>query len=118
MQELKVIGMSLLPTQLDIVEFVLAGASGFILKDATVEDFLGTIRSVARGTKVLPPPMTGSFFSHVIERALKKGKGQLASAVRMTKRSEGTYSSPPANEDTPFLPVKVFNDSSYDSAMP
>ena len=82
----KVIGMGLIPSQLDIIEWVEAGASGFILKDATVEDFLATVRSVARGTKVLPPSQAGSLFSHVIDNALKKGKGKLASAVRMTKR--------------------------------
>ena len=82
----KVIGMGLIPSQLDIIEWVEAGASGFILKDATVEDFLATVRSVARGTKVLPPSLAGSLFSHVIDNALKKGKGNLASAVRMTKR--------------------------------
>jgi two-component system NarL family response regulator len=82
----RVIGMGLIPSQLDIIEWVEAGASGFILKDATVEDFLATVRSVARGTKVLPPSLAGSLFSHVIDNALKKGKGKLASAVRMTKR--------------------------------
>ena len=82
----RVIGMGLIPTQLDIVEFVQAGAAGFILKDATVDDFLSAIRSVAKGEKVLPPQLTGSLFSHVVEYALKDGKGKLTSAVRMTKR--------------------------------
>jgi two-component system NarL family response regulator len=84
--DLKVIGMGLIPTQSDIVEFVQAGASGFILKDATVEDFLRTIRTVAHGGKVLPPPLTHSLFSHVVAVALKKGKGQASRGVRMTKR--------------------------------
>jgi DNA-binding NarL/FixJ family response regulator len=84
--EITVIGMGLIPSQLDIIEFVQAGAVGFILKDATTEDFLGTIRSVASGTKVLPPALAGLLFSHVIEHALKKGKGKPTSAVRMTKR--------------------------------
>lgn len=84
--ETKVIGMGFVPTQSDIVEFVEAGASGFILKDATVKEFLGTIRSVAQGVKVLPPSLTGSLFSHVVEIALKKRKGKITSAVRMTKR--------------------------------
>jgi DNA-binding NarL/FixJ family response regulator len=86
MPETKVIGMGFVPSQSDIVEFVEAGASGFILKDATVKDFLGTIRSVAQGVKVLPPSLTGSLFSHVIEFALKKRNGKLPNAVRMTKR--------------------------------
>jgi two-component system NarL family response regulator len=84
--EAKVIGMGFAPSQSDIVEFVEAGASGFILKNATVKEFLGNIRSVAQGIKVLPPLLTGSLFSHVIELALKKRKGKLTNAVRMTKR--------------------------------
>ena len=80
----KVIGMGLIPSQLEIIEWVEAGASGFILKDATVADFLTTVRSVAGGTKVLPPTLAGSLFSHVIENALKKGRGKLTNAVRMT----------------------------------
>ena len=86
MPDAKVIGMGFAPSQSDIVEFVEAGASGFILKNATVKEFLGTIRSVAQGIKVLPPLLAGSLFSHVIELALKKRKGKLTNAVRMTKR--------------------------------
>ncbi len=82
----KVIGMGLIPSQRDIVEFVEAGAAGFILKDATVEDVFGAIRSVSRGVRVLPPPLTESLFSYVIEQAIQRGKGSLRDAVRMTKR--------------------------------
>jgi DNA-binding NarL/FixJ family response regulator len=84
--DVRVIGMGLIPTQLDIVEFVQAGASGFIMKGAPVDEFLATIRSVALGGKVLPPPLTQSLFSHVVEHALKRGKRELKNAVRMTKR--------------------------------
>jgi len=84
--ELKVIGMGLIPSQSDIVEFVQAGASGFILKDATIDDFLTTIRSVAQGGKVLPPILTHSLFSHVVEYAIKKGKGPPNNTVKMTIR--------------------------------
>jgi DNA-binding NarL/FixJ family response regulator len=82
----KVIGMGLVPTQADIVEFITAGASGFILKDATVKEFLKTVRTVADGSKVLPLQLTGSLFAHVVEQALKRGKGHIAQAIRMTKR--------------------------------
>ena len=82
----KVIGMDLIPSQLDIVEFVQAGAAGFILKDATIEDVLATIRAVARGMRILPPLLTGSLFAHVVEHALRKGNGELPNAIRMTKR--------------------------------
>jgi two-component system NarL family response regulator len=85
MPEAKVIGMGFVPTQSDIVEFVEAGASGFILKVATVKEIIGTIRSVAQGIKVLPPSLAGSLFTHVIEHAIKK-KGKITNVVRMTKR--------------------------------
>lgn len=81
----KVIGMGLIPTQSDIVEFIESGASGFILKDATVKDFLATIRAVVNGEKVLPTSMTGSLFTHVVDVALRK-KVKVTNAVRMTKR--------------------------------
>jgi DNA-binding NarL/FixJ family response regulator len=41
--KVKLIVMDLIPVQADIVEFVKAGVSGFLLKDATFEDFLRTI---------------------------------------------------------------------------
>jgi two-component system NarL family response regulator len=78
--------MGLVPTQSDIVDFVKAGASGFILKDATVKGFVKTIREVAGGSKVLPPQLTGSLFAHVVDQAMKRGKGHVARAVRITKR--------------------------------
>ena len=86
MPEVKVIGMGFVPTQADIVEFVEAGAAGFILKNATVKEFIGTIRSVLNGEKILPPSLAGSLFSHVIEIAIKKKNGKTANVVRMTKR--------------------------------
>lgn len=84
--EVKVIGMGLIPTQSDVIEFVQAGASGFIMKDATVEDFLTTIRSVAKGMKVVPQSLTASFFANVIDHAFQEGKGRPAHAIRITKR--------------------------------
>jgi len=66
---------------------VKAGASGFILKDAMVNEFLKTIRSVAAGEKVLPQHMTGSLFIQIVERAVNGiSKTDIMQAVRMTKR--------------------------------
>ena len=84
--EFQVIGMGLNPTRVDIVDFLKAGASGFILNGATIEDILTTIRSVARGAIVLPHRLASSLFNRAIDLALKKKKGKLTGAVRMTKR--------------------------------
>jgi two-component system NarL family response regulator len=44
---------------------------------------------VAKGAKILPPPMTGSLFSQIVEHALQGGKiNKLISAVRMTSREQ------------------------------
>ena len=82
----KVIGMDLLPVQTDLVQYVEAGVSGFILKDATFDDFLRTIRVVARGGMVLPPPLTGSLFSQIVDRATRNTGGNPFKSVRMTSR--------------------------------
>lgn len=84
----KVIVMDLAPAQGDVLQFVKAGASGFILKDATVDDFLATIRSVAEGVKVLPAILNGSLFSQIIEHAVEGGKTNISKAIRMTKREQ------------------------------
>ena len=84
--EIKVIVMDLIPVQADVVEFVKEGVAGFILKDATFEDFVGTIRSVAEGESVLPRSLTGSLFSQIIEKVAGEGKVSLIESVRMTKR--------------------------------
>ena len=85
--DVKLIVMDLVPAQSDIVAFVETGVSGFILKDASLVDFLKTIHLVTQGKKVLPPNLTGSLFSQIIEHAVTKEKeSALNEAVRMTKR--------------------------------
>jgi DNA-binding NarL/FixJ family response regulator len=86
MADARVIVMDLLPVHEEIAEFVNAGVAGFILKDATFEDFIGTIRSVADGAQVLPPRMTGTLFSQIAHVAVKRGRTEALEAVRMTQR--------------------------------
>jgi DNA-binding NarL/FixJ family response regulator len=82
----RVIGMDLVPVQEELVQYVEAGVCGFVLKDATFDDFLRTIRAVAQGVDVLPPSLTGSLFSQIVDRATRKRKGNPFTAVRMTGR--------------------------------
>ncbi len=84
--EAKVIIMDLAPVQADILQYVKAGANGFILKDASLNDFLITIRSVAQGSTVLPPMLVDSLFSQIVENAVRDGKTKIKDAVKMTKR--------------------------------
>jgi DNA-binding NarL/FixJ family response regulator len=82
----KVIVMDLAPVQADILQYVEAGASGFILKDASLHDFLSTIRTVSKGATVLPPLLIDSLFSQIVDYAMGNGRARLLEAVRMTKR--------------------------------
>lgn len=82
----RVVVMDLLPVHEEIAEFVNAGVAGFILKDATLEDFIGTIRAVASGARVLPPLMTETLFSQIVSSALRRSPAVVIEAVRMTPR--------------------------------
>jgi DNA-binding NarL/FixJ family response regulator len=82
----KVIVMDLIPMNEDIVQFVNAGVSGFVLKDATFDEFVATIRTVAAGGKVLPPRMTESLFSQILMAADARGDEHVLEDVRMTRR--------------------------------
>jgi DNA-binding NarL/FixJ family response regulator len=82
----KVIAMDILPEHIDIVEFVKAGGSGFILKNAPLNDYIKTIKSVVGGAKVLPPILTKSLFTQIIESALSSGKGIPDNSIQLTNR--------------------------------
>ena len=82
----RIIVMDLLPVNEEIVEFVNAGVSGFVLKDATFEEFVETIRTVAAGRNVLPPRMTESLFSQIVGAADGEQRAEVIEAVRMTPR--------------------------------
>jgi len=86
-QETKIIVMDLFPLQADVLEFVRTGVSGFMLKDVSVTEFLKTIRSVYEGVQMLPPNLTGSLFSQIVEHAIDGTKSTILNElVRMTKR--------------------------------
>ena len=85
----KIIVMDLIPLQTDVLEFVQAGVSGFILKDASIAEFLKTIQAVYQGKQILPPHLTGSLFSQIVEHAVNGAKpAAIAESTRMTKREK------------------------------
>jgi DNA-binding NarL/FixJ family response regulator len=84
--DVKVIAMDILPEQVDMVEFVRAGGSGFILKSASVDDYVKTIKLVAGGANVLPSVLTTSLFTQIVDSALKSGTGIPEDAIKLTLR--------------------------------
>lgn len=82
----RVVVMDLMPANEDIVQFVNAGVAGFVLKDATFDEFVATIRAVAAGDKVLPSRMTETLFSQIVQGGDSRGRERLLEDVRMTRR--------------------------------
>jgi len=81
-----IIAMDILPEQDDLVEFVKAGGAGFILKNAPLNDWIKTIKAVATGAKILPPVLTNSLFTQIVELTLKSGRGIPADSIQFTFR--------------------------------
>lgn len=82
----RVIVMGLLAMQEDVADYVRAGASGFIMKEASFEDFFATIRAVAAGAEVLPPALTTSLFAQIANNVSRTSKRKMLQAVTLTKR--------------------------------
>lgn len=82
----RVIVMGLMPLQEDVADFVRAGASGFIMKDASFEDFFATIRAVAGGAEVLPPALTTSLFTQIARNLAVTHPTRVMETVRLTQR--------------------------------
>jgi DNA-binding NarL/FixJ family response regulator len=84
--EARVIVMNLLPVAEDVVEFVKAGATGFVAKRARIDDLVATVRSVAGGAKVVLPPLTGALFSYIAKRGVGRSTPAVRNAVELTPR--------------------------------
>lgn len=82
----RVIVMGILAIQEDVADYVRAGASGFVMKDASFDDFIATIRAVAAGQQVLPSALTTSLFAQIVRHEVVKDKIKLRSEVRLTSR--------------------------------
>lgn len=88
----KIIILDIALVKEDINQLVKSGVSGFILKDASFDDSLMTIRKVAAGTDVIPSDLDEPLYSRIIEYALKDGKLNLEELTLITKReSEVIY---------------------------
>lgn len=82
----RVIVMGLLPLQEDVADYVRAGASGFIMKDASFEDLFSTIRKVAAGEEVLPRALTNTLFAQIVRNTASVAKAKVIESVRLTAR--------------------------------
>ena len=86
MPDTRIVAMDLIPLSEEILELVNAGVSGFVMKDASFDEFVATIRAVAGGEKVLPARMTESLFAQIAREARGHKAQDVLEDVRMTPR--------------------------------
>ena len=88
----KAIVMDFVPAQQDVHQFIERGANGFIMKDATADDIVKAIRSVASGTDLPPPPAPPGSARGAMDGGIASlgsgGNSSGISSVRLTKREQ------------------------------
>lgn len=83
---LRVIVMGMMAPQEEIANFVSAGAVAFIMKDASADDFVRTIRRVAQGELLLPQALTQSLFSQIVRERERLAPAVVEESIGLTVR--------------------------------
>lgn len=83
--EVKVIILGMIDLSDEIMQCIEAGAAGYVLKEASFDHLVETIRSVHRGESVCSPQMTASLFTRIAELASEK-MPKLLNSVKLTVR--------------------------------
>jgi two-component system, NarL family, response regulator DevR len=84
----RVVVMGMAALQDDVADFVHAGAVGFIMKDATSEEFVATIRHIAVGGQSLPRALTHSLFTQIMRDGDYASPEVVQESVRLTTREK------------------------------
>jgi len=82
----KIIVMDYDPRENDTEQYIKAGTSGFILKDATQKELLNTIRKVNNGGSVLPPAPAKILTEQDFKHTSHVEKSKLLDVIKMTNR--------------------------------
>jgi len=82
----KVIILGMIDLSDEIMACIEAGAAGYVLKEASFDYLVETIRSVHRGESFCSPQMTASLFSRIAELANERIPKIPESSVKLTSR--------------------------------
>lgn len=83
---LRVVLMGLSAAHEDVAAYVRVGVAGFIMKDATFDEFVSTIDAVAHGQQVLPRALTQSLFSQIMNDEIVPDRSIIEEGVHLTTR--------------------------------
>jgi len=62
---LKVVVLTVVESETEVIESIVAGACGYLLKDASVEDIVNAINAAANGESMIAPAIASKLLSHV-----------------------------------------------------
>ncbi len=82
----KVVVMGLEEEGTAVTDAIEAGAAGYILRDASVEEFTAVLRGVARGEIPVSPKIAARLFSRINELASARSAARPASGGKLTPR--------------------------------
>lgn len=82
----RLVAMDIPADDFAMLRFIRSGGCAFILKSASVEDYVKTIRAVASGSTVLPKSLTTSLFEQIVQERLRESTSTLARATPLTRR--------------------------------
>lgn len=84
--EVKVVILGMVDVTDEIMACIEAGAAGYVLKEASFDYLVETIRSVHRGESFVSPQMAASLFSRIAELAGERLPRILRSSIKLTGR--------------------------------
>jgi len=84
--EVKVVILGMVDVTDEIMGCIEAGAAGYVLKEASFDYLVETIRSVHRGESFVSPQMAASLFSRIAELAGERGLRIPRSSIKLTGR--------------------------------
>jgi DNA-binding NarL/FixJ family response regulator len=84
--EVKVIILGMCDLAAEIMESIEAGAAGYVLKEASFDTLVETVRAIHRGESFSSPRVTASLFSRIAELAGERVLRIPLSSVKLTPR--------------------------------
>jgi DNA-binding NarL/FixJ family response regulator len=66
--EIAVVVLTVMTDEADLIDAILAGASGYLLKDAALEEIIAGVESAARGESIIAPQLTGKLLRRIRSR--------------------------------------------------
>jgi DNA-binding NarL/FixJ family response regulator len=80
--EIAVVVLTVMTDESDLIDAILAGASGYLLKDASLDEIIAGVESAARGESIIAPQLTGKLL-----RRIRSGRGEIgAPRPQLTER--------------------------------